>query len=170
MSDPTPQDRAELIVLKLEHFIRDNRTVRGVPYRDWQALARSELTEAFVEVAELSNRKSRDVVMKRMLLLGSSALITVGFWGAVVAIDTHYAVTSAIIMFLAGLALLAVVGDFGIRAAWKRGTAAQRPRRFRRIKHFDAQLRRLEHDMQKRLKKLKAEAEAEAEKDAQHGA
>jgi hypothetical protein len=165
MSDPTPQERAELIVLKLEHFIRDNRTVRGVPYRDWQAMARAELAEAFVDVAETARDRSRDVVMRRVLLIGASTLVTIGFWGTVMALDTHYGIASALIMFAAGIILLAVVGDFGIRRIWARGTAAQRPARFRRIARFDTQLRRLESDMQKRLKKLKAEAGAEAEKD-----
>jgi hypothetical protein len=159
MSEPTPEQRAELIVLKLEHFIRDKRTVRGVPYRDWQAMAREELTQAFVDVAEEARDKTRDIVMRRVLLVGASSLITIGFWGAVMALDTHYGIISAMIMFMAGVILLFVVGDFGIRRIWQRGTAAQRPGRFRRIARYDTQLRRLEHDLQKRLKKKQEEAE-----------
>jgi hypothetical protein len=162
-NDPTPQERAELIVLKLEHFIRDNRTVRGVPYRTWQAMARAELTEAFIEVAERERNIRRDLVMRRFLTIVAATLITIGFWGAVVALDTHYATLSAILMFLAGLGLLYAISDFSLRHFWSSGRPRRRRRAFRRIQTFDRQLLRFEREMRRKLKEKEEAAAAEAE-------
>jgi hypothetical protein len=164
-NDPTPDQRAELIVLKLEHYIRDNRTVRGVPYRTWQAMARAELTQAFIAVAEREQQIRRDVVMRRFLTIVAGSLITIGFWGAVVALDTHYATLSAILMFLAGLGLLYAISDFSIRRFWSSGAPRRRRRTFRRIETFDRQIRRLERDLQKHLKKKEEEAKQQMEEE-----
>jgi hypothetical protein len=158
MSDPTPQDRADYLVRKLEQFIRDGRTVRGVSFRDWQAMARSELANSFVEVDRRRIEIQKDLAMRRLLLVASVTLVTIGFWGGVMALDKGRDWLAALIMLGAGTVLLGYVGDFGIRRLWNRGAAKQRKQRFERIEGFDRQLRQLEAEIRQKLKRVEADA------------
>jgi hypothetical protein len=158
MSDPTPQDRADYLVRKLEQFIRDGRTVRGVSFRDWQAMARSELANSFAEVDRRRIEIQKDLAMRRLLLVASVTLVTIGFWGGVMALDKGRSWIAALVMLGAGTVLLGYVGDFGIRRLWNRGAAKQRQQRFERIEGFDRQLRQLEAEIRQKLKRAETDA------------
>ncbi len=84
--NPTPEDRATYVVLRLEQFIRDGRTLdEGMSFRKWQAMA---LTEIAANIAEAQNEVTRDdPVTNRLLFTTASALITIGFWGTAVSIN-----------------------------------------------------------------------------------
>jgi len=159
MSDPTPQDRADYLVRKLEQFIKDGRTVRGVSFRDWQAMARSELANSFAEVEQRRIEIQKDLAARRLLLVASVALVTIGFWGGVMALDKGRDWIAALIMLGAGTILLCYAGDFGIRRWWNRNSARQRRQRFERIEGFDRQLRQLEAEIRQKLKRTEAEAQ-----------
>jgi hypothetical protein len=158
MSDPTPQDRADYLVRKLEQFIRDGRTVRGVSFRDWQAMARSELANSFAEVDQRRLEIQKDLAVRRFLLVASVTLVTIGFWGGVMALDKSREWLAALIMLGAGTILLFYAADFSIRRLWNRGAAKQRRERFQRIESFDRQLRQLEAEIRQKLKKAEADA------------
>jgi len=158
MSDPTPQDRADYLVRKLEQFIRDGRTVRGVSFRDWQAMARAELANSFAEVDRRRIEIQKDLAMRRLLLVAAFTLVTIGFWGGVMALDKGRDWLAALIMLGAGTILLGYAGDFGIRRLWNRGAAKQRKQRFERIEGFDRQLRQLEAEIRQKVKQTEADA------------
>ena len=160
MSDPTPQDRADYLVRKLEQFIRDGRTVRGVSFRSWQAMARSEFVNAFTEVEQRKLEVQKDLSVRRLLLVASVARVPIGFWGGVMALDGSRGWVAALIMLASGTILLFVAGDFGIRRLWDRGAAKQRRARFERIESFDRQLRQLEAEIRQKLKQTEADANA----------
>jgi len=158
MSDPTPQDRADYLVRKLEQFIRDGRTVRGVSFRDWQAMARAELANSFAEVDRRRLEIQQDLPMRRLLLVAAVTLVTIGFWGGVMALDRSRDWLAALIMLGAGTILLCYAGDFGIRRLWNRGAVKQRKQRFDRIESFDRQLRQLEAEIRQKVKQAEADA------------
>lgn len=160
MSDPTPQDRADYLVRKLEQFIRDGRTVRGVSFRSWQAMAKSEFINAFTEVEQRRIEIQKDLSVRRLLLVASVALVTIGFWGGVMALDSSRGWIAALIMLASGTILLFVAGDFSIRRLWGRGAAKQRRERFERIESFDRQLRQLEAEVRHKLKQAESDAKA----------
>lgn len=126
MSDPTPEERADYLVRRLEQFIRDGRTVRGVSFRDWQAMARAEFENAFTEVEQRKREIRQDVKVRRLLLVASSTLVTIGFWGGVIALDHDRGWIAALIMLASGTILLGVASDFSIRRLWGRRLVEQR--------------------------------------------
>ena len=158
MSDPTPQDRADYLVRKLEQFIKEGRTVRGVSFRDWQTMARAELANSFAEVEKRRIEIQKDLPVRRLLLVASVALVTIGFWGGVMALDRNREWVAALIMLASGIVLLAYAGDLGIRRLWQRGAAQKRRERFERIENFDRQLRQLEAEIRQKLKQTEADA------------
>ncbi|GGF14165.1 hypothetical protein GCM10011611_19900 [Aliidongia dinghuensis] len=160
MSDPTPQERADYLVRRLEQFIRDGRTVRGVSFRDWQAMARAEFENAFTEVEQRKREIRQDVKLRRLLLVASSTLVTIGFWGGVMALDHDRGWIAALIMLASGTILLGVASDFSIRRLWGRRVVEQRRARFERIESFDRQLRQLETEIHLKLKRAEAKARA----------
>jgi hypothetical protein len=160
MSDPTPQDRAEYIVRKLEQFIRDGRTVRGVSFRDWQAMAKAELINSFAEVEQRKQEIRRDVSARRLLLVTSSTLVTIGFWGAVMAFDHGRGLLAALVMLASGTILLFFGGHFSVRRLWRRGSAKERQQRFERIESFDRLLKQFEAEMRFKLKQAEEKAKA----------
>jgi hypothetical protein len=145
-------------VRKLEQFIKDGRTVRGVSFRDWQAMARSELANSFAEVDRRRIEIQKDLAVRRLLLIASVTLVTIGFWGGVMALDKSREWLAALIMLAAGIVLLAYACDFGIRSLWNRGAAKKRKQTFERIENFDKQLRQLEAEIRQKVKQTEADA------------
>ena len=49
-NNPTPEERAEYVVLMLEKFIRDGRKDEaGMSFRKWQTMAKSEIIIAIAD-------------------------------------------------------------------------------------------------------------------------
>ena len=66
--DPTPDERAEFVILRLEQFIRDGRKVaEGMSVNIWQSMAKTEIAIAISET-ELGQQKE-EAVTKRLLFL-----------------------------------------------------------------------------------------------------
>jgi hypothetical protein len=160
MSDPTPQQRADYLVRKLENFIREGRSERGMSFKTWQTMARAELTNAFADFERRLVRSRQDRAARRLIVVGTTTVVTVGFWGATVVLDRHFGILAAWVCTAAG-ALLAVVG---IEIAWRRMASRYktiaREKSFERIEDFDSQLKRLETEIWRKLKKAKEKAEA----------
>ena len=48
--DPSPDERAEYVILRLEQFIREGRTFdEGMSFKIWQAMAKVEIAIAIAE-------------------------------------------------------------------------------------------------------------------------
>src|SRR5271154_6479764 len=98
MSDPTPSQRAEYMIRQLESFIRDKRTDKGMSFKTWQVMAHAELTNAFIEHERQMLRVRQDRLGRRILLVSCAAIVTIGFWGAVVTLDHHFGLLAAAIL------------------------------------------------------------------------
>ncbi len=151
--DPTPDERAEYVMMRLEQFIREGRTFdEGMSFKLWQAMAKTEIAVAVAE-AELRHQ-TEEVVTKRLLFTFAGALVTVGFWGTAVSLHKVGNLVGAIVIGLAGLVLMGVAGEWRFRkwnkgrtAKWRRGTLA-------RVEDLNRRIKRLEHELEKEEKRL----------------
>jgi ABC-type proline/glycine betaine transport system permease subunit len=159
MADPSPQHRADYLVRKLEEFIREGKTERGMSFRTWQALARVELTNAFADLEQRQARQRADLTMRRILIVGAASLVTIGFWGAVLTVDRRYGQVSAVLLTVAGLVLAALLLELGLKRALNRLTQRRRKAVFGRIEDFDRQLKTLEAEIRRRAEAAKAKAD-----------
>src|ERR1700689_4725395 len=158
MADPSPQHRADYLVRKLEQFIREGKTERGMSFKTWQALARAELTNAFADLEMRQARRRADLTMWRILIVGAASLVTIGFWGAVLTVDRRYGQVSAVLLTVAGLVLAALLLELGLRRALNRLTQQRRKAAFGRIEEFDRQLKKLEAETRRRVETAKTKA------------
>lgn len=150
---PTPEQQADYLVRKLEQTIRDNRTVRGMSFATWQAMAREEIANA-IRSAE-RRYIVHDRTVSRLVVVASSALVSIGFWGAVVAVDRAYGGPAALVALGAGLALFVVGADWGLKRATARWARRKRDQRLARIEDLDRRIKRLESDLKKKHDRLK---------------
>ena len=152
--NPTPHERADLIVRRLENFIRKGRTEDGgINFRKWQEMAVLEVANAIRDAEKYLTSDQR--FFTRCLSVGAASLLTIGIWGTVLAADaTTDRQTAALILIIAGFVLLSVLAIWGIRRIdhyFKRG---RRQYHIQRVLNFDRQLAKLDKDLEKRLKKL----------------
>ncbi len=159
MSDPTPQQRADYLVRKLESFIREGKSEHGMSFKTWQAMARSELANAFTELERRQLRLRQDATGKRWILVGVTTAVTIGFWGTVVAFDRHFGPLAGWVCTAAG----GLVAVLGVEMVWRRISrqyrTIAREKGFERIEDFDTKLKKLEADIWRKLKKTKEQAE-----------
>ncbi len=152
--NPTPEERGEVIVKRLEKFIRDGRTDQGgISFRRWQELAVHEVTNAIRDAERHWRNDNRFVT--RGLAVGAATIVTIGFWGMVMAADAAPdRQTAALILIVAGGLLFAVLGAWGIRRLDNFYQTGRRREHFKRVFKFDRQLAQLDNDLEKRLKEL----------------
>lgn len=160
---PTPDERAEFIIMRLEQFIRDGRTVgEGMSFKKWQAMAKTEIAIAIAQ--SQSEVQKDDPVTRRLLFTAAACLTTIGFWGTAVSLHQTAYLTGALVCGGAGLALLLVAGEWRFRN-WRRKKDQQlRMERLanvenlnKRIKKLERELEREEKALNKRLKKVTKE-------------
>ncbi len=152
--DPTPDERAEYVIVRLEQFIREGRTfAEGMSFKIWQAMAKVEIAIAIAE-AELSQHKE-EAVTKRLLFTFAGALVTVGFWGTAVSINKVGYLVGGIICGLAGFVLLAIAGEWRFRKWKKNRDANKRRKSLARVENINRRIKRLENDLEKEEKRLK---------------
>ncbi|MCR6628763.1 MAG: hypothetical protein NVV74_01140 [Magnetospirillum sp.] len=154
---PTPEQQAEYLVRKLEQTIRDNRTVKGMSFRTWQAIAHEEIANA-LRAAE-RHHAEHDRTVGRILLVGSASLVSIGFWGAVVAVDHAYGGIAALVALVAGAALFFVGAEWGIRRVGSGYARRKRVERFVRIEDLDRRIKRMEDALKKKHDRLKERME-----------
>ena len=152
--NPTPHERADLIVRRLENFIRKGRTEDGgINFRKWQEMAVLEVANAIRDAEKYLS--SDQIFFTRILSVGAASLLTIGIWGTVLAADAATdRQTAALILIIAGSVLVSVLAIWGIRRIdhyFKRG---RREYHIQRVLNFDRQLAKLDKDLEKRLKKL----------------
>jgi hypothetical protein len=154
---PTPEQQAQYLVRKLEQTIRDNRTVKGMSFRTWQAIALEEITNAMKAVEK--RQVVHDQTINRLVLVAASSLVTIGFWGAMVAVNSAYGGVAAIITLVAGAALFFVTADWGIKRLSADYNKHKRAERLAHIEDLDKRIKRMEHDMKKKAEWLKDKME-----------
>ncbi|KIM00668.1 hypothetical protein CCC_03270 [Paramagnetospirillum magnetotacticum MS-1] len=150
---PTPEQKADYLVRKLEQTIRENRTVKGMSFRTWQNIAREEIVNAMREHEKRLMRY--DQTVNRLVLASASSLVTIGFWGAMVAVNSAYGGVAAIITLVAGAALFFVTADWGIKRFTSGYNKQKRAERLAHIEDLDKRIKRMEHDMKKKADRLK---------------
>ena len=152
---PTPRQRGELIVKRLETFIRDGRSDKGgMSFRRWQEMAVDEFTNAILDAEREERRDNR--FMLRVMTVGGLAVITIGFWGAIVVAGVSYdRQMVAFILIGAGGLLSLVFGLWGLRWVSAYFLSSRREVRLRRITSFDYQLVQIDNEMQKRISETK---------------
>jgi hypothetical protein len=159
MSDPTAAQRAEYMIRQLENFIRDKRTDKGLSFKTWQSLAHGELSNAFLEHERTMLKMKQDRLGKRVLLVGSSAVVTIGFWGVVIITNDSLGPLAAVLLTAAGATLAFIGGEMATRKLVSHYRDRAREKSFERIRDFDDQVKDLEKKMWLKLKKTKEEAE-----------
>lgn len=154
---PTPEQQADYLVRKLEQTIRDNRTVKGMSFRTWQAIAREEIVNAIRAVEKRHAENDRHV--GRALLVGAASLVSIGFWGAVVAVDHAYGGIAALVALVAGAALFFVGAEWGIRRMGSSYNRHRREERLANIEDLDRRIKRMEDALKKKHDRLKERME-----------
>lgn len=164
---PSPEQRADFVVKRLEQFIRDGRTVaEGMSLRQWQDMARFEIANA-VAAAENASQDDEQVTRRVMFTL-AAALVTVGFWGTVFSFDKAPYLVVAFIFTITGLVTLAIVGEWRFMKYFRRHQAKKREKSMRRIEDLTRRIKRMEKELEKeadgmrdKLKKQMKQARAD---------
>ena len=152
--NPTPHERADLIVRRLEDFIRRGRTEEGgINFRKWQEMAILEVANAIRDAEKYLRSDQR--FYTRCLSVVSVSILTIGIWGTVLAADgSADRQMTALILIIAATILLAIVAIWGIRRLDHFYKKDRRHYHLRRVKDFDRQLATLDRDMEKRIRNL----------------
>lgn len=155
----TPEEKAEVIVLKLERFIRDNRTLaKGVSFRKWQDLAKLEIAAAIRSKDTSAEFESR--ALDRSLMILGVGLATVGLWGSALAIGAApNRIIAGTLTFIGGMMILWVAGALGLKSPLKRFQGKRRQAAMKRVRTLHAEIRALETYLKKRKKQLEEEIE-----------
>lgn len=140
---PTSDERAEFVILQLEQFIRNGRSIdEGMSFKKWQTMARAEIAIAISE-AERALGES-ETIGRRVIFIAATSMITIGFWGAAVSLDNVSYLAGGIICSFAGLALMNIAGYWKIRK-WNRARKAKERRwRLKRINDLNKRIKSLE--------------------------
>ncbi len=153
---PTPEERAHFVILRLEQFIRDGRTIdEGMSLKKWQAMA---CTEIAVAIAEVENSRDYDEInSRRILFVAAAAMVTIGFWGAVVSFHHIGHLAAGIICAGAGAVLLFVTGHWRLCKWNNRRNSRERAKRLNRIENLNKRIKRLETELAKEEEALEDE-------------
>jgi len=150
----TPEERADVVVTRLERFIRDHRTLsKGVSFRKWQDMARTEIAELLHEAQGQHEDDHR--YLDRTLMVFGAGLATIGVWGTALAIGAAPdRVFAGILTLLGGVAVLWCVGALGLRSPFKRFRRDMTRDAMVRVHGINRKVRDLEHQLKKRQKAL----------------
>jgi len=155
---PTPEEHAEYVIMRLEQFIRDGRTLdEGMSFKRWQTMAKTEIALA---IAEAENSQDYDEISsRRTLFVSAAAMITIGFWGTAVSLHKVAELVGGIVIFSAGVIMLLTAGGFRYRKYKNRKDGLKRAHGLIRIENLNKRIKRLEQELEKeekgKAKKLK---------------
>jgi len=151
--NPTPEERAEYVILRLEQFIRDGSKINeGMSFKKWQAMAKTEIA---IAVAEAENSQKHDEINnRRVLFISAAAMVTIGFWGTAVSFHNVSNLAAGIICTVAGLVLLGFGGGWRARKWNNRRQGKVRRRSLARIENLNKRIKRLETALGKEEEKL----------------
>ena len=162
-NNPTPEERAEFVMQRLEQFIRDGRTVsEGMNLKKWQDMARVEIANAIEE--SQTTAQDDEVVTKRLLFTFGAAFTTIGFWGGLWAYDQLHYVGAAFLCGAAGLIMIGVAMEWRFRKYWKKRQVGVRQKSLRRCQDLTRRIKKMEHELEKEEKRLKKDLKATRKK------
>ena len=152
-NNPTPEDRATYVILRLEQFIREGRKIaEGMSFRKWQAMA---LTEIATNIADAQNEAQKDEVpVNRFLFTVAAAMVTIGFWGTAVSVHKTGYLAAGLICLGAGIVMIGVAGEWKFRKFWRKRTAGKRRTRLKNIESLNRQIKKLERELERETKDL----------------
>ncbi len=150
-NNPSPQEHAEYVMMRLEQFIRDGRTIdEGMSFKKWQTMAKTEIALA---IAEAENSQDHDEISsRRTLFVAAAAMITIGFWGTAVSLHKVGELVGGIVILTAGIVMLLAAGGFRYRKYKNRKDGLKRAHSLIRIENLNKKIKRLEQDLEKELK------------------
>ncbi|MAH83357.1 MAG: hypothetical protein CBB68_03220 [Rhodospirillaceae bacterium TMED8] len=156
---PTPEEHAEFVIMRLEQFIRSGRTPNeGISYKKWQAMAKTEIATA---IADAENFQKHDTTKARWVLFTfAAAMVTLGFWGTAVSLGNVSNMTAGLICISAGVVVFLSVCGWRVQNWNNNRNSIKRSRRWcrvdnlnKRIKQLEGSLKKEEAALQKLLKK-----------------
>ena len=152
--NPTPHERAELVVRRLEDFIRKGRTEDGgINFRKWQEMAAVEVADAIRDAERYLRSDQR--FWTRSMSVGAASLLTIGVWGTVLAADaTADRQMTALILIITGILLLGLVSIWAVRRMDHYYKKGRRRYHLKRIIDFDRKLATLDKEMENRIRNL----------------
>lgn len=161
--NPTPEERAEMAVRRLERFIREGGSKvsdtgrSGMSFKKWQDMAKVEIAAAVreAEIAEAAESK----VFNLFLVVSGSCLVSLGFLGAVVAFGQMDKTFAAYTAGALGGVFLATSIVLMIRGYFKRVGAMIRASRISRIEQLDLQIKKMERMLEEKKGILRREIE-----------
>ncbi|MCR4376825.1 MAG: hypothetical protein NUV50_01870 [Rhodospirillales bacterium] len=155
-NNPTPEERAEFIMQRLEQFIREGRTLsEGMNFKQWQEMAKVEIANAIAE-SQIDNQDD-EVVTKRLLFTFGASFTTIGFWGGLWAYDQAHYVAVAFLCGAAGLVMIGVAMEWRFRKFWKRRQVGQRQKSLRRCQDLTRRIKKMEFELDKEEERLTKE-------------
>jgi len=151
--NPTPEERAEYVIKRLEQFIREGRTIdEGMSFRKWQAMAKTEIA---IAIAEAENSQDHDeIASRRVLFIAAAAMVTIGFWGTAVSMHKVGYLVGGLVCLGAGIVMLLAAGSRRFRKYRNRKQGKERRERLYRIENLNRRIKRLEHELEKEEKAL----------------
>jgi hypothetical protein len=150
-NNPTPEEHAEYVIMRLEQFIRDGRTIdEGMSFKKWQTMAKTEIALA---IAEAENSQDHDEISsRRTLFVSAAAMITIGFWGTAVSLHKVAELIGGLVILTAGIIMLMTAGGFRYRKYKNRKDGLKRALRLTRIESLNRRIKQLEQELEKELK------------------
>lgn len=160
MSDePTPEERADYIVKRLELFIRENREpFKGMNFSKWQQLARVEISNSLKDAEK--QRYDQNALSRRMLFIIGSSISTIGFWGVAAAFGRVDYMLAGMIFLITGIIILAHAGEWATRKMIKKANAKRRARLYNNAVSLDRQIKTMEKELKNKAKELEKTLEA----------
>ena len=150
---PTPEERAQCVLMRLEQFIREGRAIdAGMSFKKWQAMARTEIA---IAITEAENSQDQDEInIRRILFVAAAAMITIGFWGTAVSFNHVEHLAAGIICASSGAVLLLVIGQWRFQKWNNCRSAKERAKRLKHIENLNRRIKRLEMELVKEEESL----------------
>ena len=152
---PTPKERANFVIIRLEQFIRNGRSFdEGMSFKKWQSMAFNEIAMAIAEAE--NTRGKHESIVRRLIFVVASAMVTIGFWGAAASLDNVNHFLAGMICISAGGVLLFAIGVWRFGKWNHRRKTIERSQRMKRIAQINKRIKQLELELGKEEDALKA--------------
>lgn len=165
MGGATPEQRADMVVRKLEQAIRDNRQTlpspngkkgaSGMSLSKWQDVARVEITSA---IRNAQREKTSESWMVNRLLMGTGAAVTaLGFLGTVFSSGGGHRQLAAYVAVGVGLIFLMLGCEWPITKNRAKKKAEKRAKQLAKLNDLDKQIKRMEAHLENKKNIMKNE-------------
>lgn len=164
---PTPEERADVVIMNLEKVIRESREShnvgrlvhgarpKGMSFKKWQDAAREEIASAIRNSERVDSHNAN--LFNRFLMVCGACLASLGSMGIYVAwgkADKALVGAAGIVL---GIVFIAMGSEWLVRRTIEDIMAERRARKLARIKDLDKQVKRLEAYLEDKRDFLKDE-------------